>query len=92
MRSIALALLLLSMSSIALCSSEQQICLYQTEQGIVQVNSLNDVPEKYRASAQCIDVTKATGLAKPEDISLTGLVRHEQMSTSVGRIDLRWPR
>lgn len=76
---------------------KRQICRYITKQGKPkQVRSLYQVPTRYRDHAQCFDAGKGAPqnfhLAKPDQINLSGNIRRESMATSVGTIELRWPR
>ena len=88
---VLLEVLLFSASLLA--EKDKRICLSQDEYGAVkQVNSLRSVPIKFRKKAKCIDPNLNYHLAKPEEVKLDGTVREEDMSSSLGRIKLRWPR
>ncbi|MCB0322352.1 MAG: hypothetical protein KDD69_02230 [Bdellovibrionales bacterium] len=73
-----------------------QSCIYRAHSGEMrQVGSIHQVPNRYRSQAQCSDTSVAAPsnhLARPQDIELEGNLRREDMSSSIGRIQLRWPR
>ncbi|MCO6431134.1 MAG: hypothetical protein J5J00_09760 [Deltaproteobacteria bacterium] len=74
--------------------SAKEICIYTDEKGAIrQVNSRSAVPVNFRSKAQCFaETSKGAHLAAPEEIKLDGNVRREMMVSSLGRINLRWPR
>lgn len=77
----------------AFAAKGEEICIYADETGrIVQVNSAAQVPPQFRDRSRCFDKSENQYLAKPEEIKLSGNVRKEDMSSSIGRIQLRWPR
>ena len=77
----------------AFAASAKELCVYLTESGTLQqVNSLKDVPYKFRRQAKCMEVKEDVQLAKPEEIDLEGSARRVSMSSPLGRINLRWPR
>ncbi len=70
---------------------EAKVCVYLTANGkIEQVNSLEAVPENYRKTAKCFLDNK--NLVKPEDVKLEGTIRSEEIISTVGKIQIRWPR
>ena len=70
-----------------------QLCLYTGDGGAIrQTNSLDDVPAKFRAQAKCFSASQNQTLAKPEDIQLKGNIRRENISTPLGKVEMRWPR
>jgi hypothetical protein len=92
---------LLLTASLIFCSivhaeeKTKELCFFQTANGKVsQVIGKDNVPEKYSDSAKCISSNNAKGpqLAKPEEIELSGNIRREDISSSLGDIKLRWPR
>ena len=88
-----ISLLLLIISTNSFAESKHELCVYKTEKGkIVQVNSRKDVPSKYRKYSQCYETNVNTYLAPPDEMKLKGTTRKESMASSVGRIQLRWPR
>ena len=81
----------------------EEFCIYKDERGqMAQVNSSSAVPPQFRAMAKCFQVNSRAkkkgpsenidNLARPDEINLDGTVRSVQMSSSVGRIKLQWPR
>jgi len=71
----------------------KEVFMYQTSEGkFVQVRSRAKVPLKYRDAARCFDEKPSPYLAKPDEINLKGTSRKVDMASSVGRIELRWPR
>ncbi len=82
-------------------AADKELCIFINEKGVMQQTASRDlVPARFRNSAKCFqekslnkDLPK-TGdtLAKPEEITLKGNVRKDSIATSVGRIELRWPR
>ena len=78
-----------------------EVCIYQGKSGSFKsAKGRDQIPRKYRERAICKDekVLKAairargTRLAAPEDIELSGNIRRERLNSSLGPIDLRWPR
>jgi hypothetical protein len=70
-----------------------QHCYYANEDGnVVEVKSKSSVPQKYRATMQCLDKPMVFDMARPSEIKLEGNVRREQISTPIGTVSLRWPR
>lgn len=90
--------------SVALCfisifpctTHADEVCQYVDKGTIKAVAGKSSVPPQFRSSAQCreVDLKKLrnNAMAKPEDINLKGNIRHEDMSSELGRINLRWPR
>lgn len=71
----------------------EQICIYKNTIGeIVQVNDLDKVPYSFRKQTQCFDAKENTNLVSPKDISLKGNIRVEDVSSPIGRVQIRWPR
>jgi hypothetical protein len=90
-RAIFVIFLVLPFSSLA--EDKQELCVYQDNTGsIKQVNSRSSIPSQFISRSRCIEVKKGEYLAKPEEVKLDGNVRRENISSSVGRIKLRWPR
>lgn len=83
-------------------SIADQLCVYIDDNNtIIQVHSLTEVPKQYISRARCFEVKPSKGkksetiqesLAAPKDVSLKGSIRSENISSSLGRIELRWPR
>jgi len=68
-------------------------CIYKDSKGgIKQVNSKDDVPYDQRKTAKCFKNKQSSYLAKPQDITLKGNLRREDINTSLGRMKIRWPR
>ena len=71
----------------------EKLCLYKNSEGkVLASDSLRSIPRKYRKAAQCLDRDKISHLGKPDEIELEGQIRRENMLTSLGRMELRWPR
>ncbi len=87
-------LLALALCMPALCSgASNEICVYQDREGkLHQVRSASDIPDDFRGMSKCYASGQNEYLAKPEDISLKGNIREQTISSSIGRISLRWPR
>lgn len=69
-----------------------EYCWYKTTRGeLKRVNSINQVPSQFRKSARCGSL-ETTELAPPEDVTLEGNIREEEISTSLGKVSLRWVR
>lgn len=77
--------------SLAYCESA---CFFTDEKGILmQAKRLADVPIGFRSSAKCFkEVPEQAGMTKPSEVELSGNIRRELSSTSVGQVELRWPR
>ncbi|MCB0332845.1 MAG: hypothetical protein KDD55_05050 [Bdellovibrionales bacterium] len=74
-------------------SSGEEVCMYTNEKGTIeQVQGRKNVPVEFRSEMKCFAAKKNTYLAAPEDITLKGSKREESMPSSLGRIELRWPR
>ena len=70
----------------------QEICQYQDNTGkIIIVENIKRVPAKYKKKVVCF-TNQNQLLAKPEDIDLGKAIRSQSISTSLGRMNLRWPR
>lgn len=70
-----------------------ELCIFKNESGtIVQTRGRDLVPERFRADATCLPLVESQSMAKPEEVKLEGNIRRLSMSSSVGRIELRWPR
>jgi len=82
----------------AKCFSNSQKQLSSTPKPAPQTLDQLDAIKKERDSKAKELRAKDSGdlnqgyLAKPEEIDLKGTVRHEDLASSIGRIDLRWPR
>jgi len=86
-------IILFHILSIVAAASAAEVCIYAGPDGTVkQVNSRQDVPAASRATAQCFSPKNSPYLAKPEEIQLSGNTRRESLNSSVGTINLRWPR
>lgn len=75
--------------------AEKEICIFTAKDGkTYQTNSRSSIPGEYQAKAKCFPAkqVKSNHLAKPKEIELSGSLRRTEMSSSVGRIKLRWPR
>jgi hypothetical protein len=72
--------------------AQERICAYHDSEGNMVVRPQNKVPYRFKKAARCIDAKKSNYLAKPDQIELKGNVRKEDVSSSLGRIELRWPR
>lgn len=71
----------------------ETLCVYQDRRGeLKQATSIRDIPEGFRRNAQCAENVSVAAMADPREISLKGTVRHETTSTSIGKVELRWPR
>lgn len=82
-------------------ASDKQLCQYIDAQGkLTLVDSEQKVPASLRSSARCFTLapsanspkSSSDNLASPEELTLKGSVREENMLSSVGHIKLRWPR
>ena len=70
--------------------SAQADCRYlDSNNQLRSVASIEDVPREKRRFATCFDQQL---LAAPDEMELEGNIRKEVLSTSIGRIELRWPR
>ena len=68
-------------------------CFYVDKLGKTRiVNSINRVPDEYQASAKCLSSNNQNFMAAPHEIKHKGLVRKENMTSPLGRIELSWPR
>jgi hypothetical protein len=76
-----------------LAEDSKEVCVYRASDGsIKQVNSKYDVPYEQRKLSKCFKEGQSSYLAKPQDITLKGNLRHENIDTSLGRVNIRWPR
>lgn len=83
-------------------SFANEICIYIDEGNkLHQVHGKSEVPKEYVAQTRCFQEKESkkkkpeeyhNNLAAPTEVALKGTIRKENMSSSVGRIDLRWPR
>jgi hypothetical protein len=87
---------ILSVIALPARADSSQHCVYLDRSGnLHQVTSLDRVPEDYRNNARCLKqvvVKPQEVLAKPQELDLGSTVRREELSTSMGRISLRWDR
>jgi len=85
-----IALLSVQLSALA---DQLEMCMYTDSRGVIQqVQSKNSVPLDFQQSARCFPVQKGRYLAPPDQVEISGSERRVEMSSSVGRITLRWPR
>ncbi len=88
--------ILLFLTAFAVCTTRahagEQICAFHDQNGEMVVKPKKEVPYRFKKFARCIDANKSNYLAKPDEITLQGNVRREDISTSLGRVELRWPR
>ncbi len=94
---VAFATLLTWSSLPSEAQNKGKTCVYQTDAGLFKTTkSLKRVPYKYRKKARCTKAgapgQKSQRMAKPDEIELEGNIRRETLNTSVGKIELRWPR
>jgi hypothetical protein len=98
-------------------AAPRELCVYVARSGNVeQVNSIEQVPSDYRATARCFTeainperpqsptrprpirmteggrVVGGENLASPDTLALEGASRRVDMPSTLGRIQLRWPR
>ncbi len=74
-------------------SSPEDVCMYRDQNGAIQqVMGERKVPVEFRGTMKCFAAKQNTRLAAPKDITLKGTTREENMPSSLGRIQLRWPR
>lgn len=78
-------------------AADDRWCIYQDNNGVHQVRGYARVPSHARRSARCFEQGDTPPLAQrslaaPDDITLKGTLRREDMASSVGRIEMRWPR
>ena len=84
--------LLILLPSLALAAPDEQ-CFYITPTGrVVQLESGEQAPEQFKHLVKCLTANSSSKLAKPEEIDLEGNIRREVLSSSLGKINLRWPR
>ena len=90
---------ILFLSLLLVCSNElraETVCVYFDKYGRQQQSkNLQNVPKQFRDTASCfekIDTSANTQLAKPAEVDIGKSVRRETVSTSLGEIQLRWPR
>lgn len=90
-KTILLAVLFAPLSCLA--ADKKELCVFQDDKGIIkQVNSRSAIPPQFVNQSKCIEVKSGEFMAAPEDVKLGGTIRRENMSSSLGRIQLRWPR
>ena len=89
-----LALLLAGTLVAVTLQAEPQICVYTNAKGgVEQTNDLNQIPARFKSTAKCFTPKQISGkMEKPAEIALKGNVREEHMGSSLGPINLRWPR
>ena len=77
----------------AASAAGKQTCSYVTERNeVVQTSSPEGVPAKYKGKMRCMSALPDGYMASPDDVTLKGAVREENMVTAVGPVKLRWPR
>jgi len=87
---VVFAFLLVQPSALA---EQLEMCMYTDSRGVIQqVQGKNSVPLDFKESARCFPVQKGRYLAPPDQVEISGSERRVEMSSSVGRITLRWPR
>lgn len=57
-----------------------------------QVNARSAIPAEYAANAKCFAASNENYLAPPDAIELEGAIRKVTLSSSLGRVELRWQR
>lgn len=79
--------------STAVAAPGQELCVYIDSAGVERrVFGRSNVPIESQAGAQCAPGDASSFLAAPDDIKLNGTIRREEIASSVGPIELRWPR
>ena len=79
-------------------ATAEEFCVYVNEQGMRRkVRSLRQIPKNLRSRAQCVrsipqGASSGVSMAQPSEIELGGNLRKERLTSSVGPINLRWPR
>lgn len=78
-------------------SIAEEYCIYRNELGVKRrVRSIEQVPKNLRTFAQCAKTVSrpvfSGAMADPEEVDLDGNLRKESITSSVGPINLRWPR
>lgn len=73
--------------------AESEICLFEDALGKMhQVNGAAKIPAEYKAKSRCFKAKKESYLAPPDAIQLGSNIRSVELSSSLGRVELRWPR
>jgi hypothetical protein len=72
-------------------------CVYINEKNQIISAQRHAVPERYHHQMRCKSPNKALSasaseMAAPEDVPLKGALREAVLVTSLGRVNLRWPR
>ncbi len=73
----------------------EETCMYTTSKGEMKVvTSRNKVPQRYKSKARCMKGSNKNSrhMARPEEFELDGNIRREDISTTLGRVKLKWPR
>lgn len=71
----------------------QELCMYQDASGVItQVRGRANIPPEYVAGSKCFVHKQKEYLAPPAAIELSGALRKVHLSTSLGRVELRWQR
>lgn len=73
-------------------ASAQSACVYADERGnIKSAQSLKDIPSRFRAKAVCHDRQPAT-VPRADDIAIRGGARSASFGTTLGTVEVKWPR
>ncbi|WKZ57374.1 MAG: hypothetical protein QY326_01530 [Bdellovibrionota bacterium] len=90
-RTLAAAALVVSLAATAVIA--EQRCVYLDSRGQTKVvRSINQVPAQSRGRARCGEIMQNMHLAAPQEVELGATVRRDSIATSLGRVELRWPR
>lgn len=87
------SLLLLWLSVCIVANAEETICVYQdVNKKSYEVESIEQVPRRYRYKAECGPTSALDLLASPDEMELGRSVRNARFSSPLGYIEARWPK
>ncbi len=76
-----------------LLAAPKQFCIYQESDGAIkQVSGITNVPVEFRKHAKCFAEKQTLTMAAPGEVELEGTIRREEITTDIGKINMRWPR
>ncbi len=86
----ALLLAILTALLLPLCAQSESIFCYEIDQSGELLR--RQIPQKPSPAVKCLKLESRTDLQDPGDLELSGILRRESMASSLGRIQLFWPR
>lgn len=73
-------------------ATDSETCFFVKDGKVFQARSRADVPAEFRNEMRCLNQKDLKKLESPKGIELEGSLRKSNISSSLGRIELKWQR